>query len=111
MGKGMSSARRHLPGKARTAVVCGLILFVGGQLTLSLLMERPRAELRDLDFGTHHARLQKQLSDHPDQPLALFLGSSRTFLGFRPANLPEYRSEDGSTPLVFNFGVLAAGPL
>jgi hypothetical protein len=47
----------------------------------------------------------------PDQPLVLFLGSSRFLFGVRPDLLASGREAGDMQPVVFNFGEARAGPV
>jgi hypothetical protein len=74
-------------------------------------MERWRPEVRDPEYGYKLARLRQRLTEAPDRPLVLALGSSRTLMGFRPELLPAYHTPAGETPLVFNFGLSGCNPM
>jgi hypothetical protein len=74
-------------------------------------MERSHPELRDPDYGCRLSRLQRLLVENPGRPLALLLGSSRSQMGFRPDSLPSCQTQDGRTPIAFNFGIQGAGPV
>lgn len=63
--------------------------------------------LRDPEYGRKLAYLQAQRRQAPDRPLVLFLGSSRTTYGVRADALWAGRE----TPLAYNFGILAGGPI
>ncbi len=62
-------------------------------------------------FGQKLALLRDQLATHPNRPLVLFLGSSRTIFGIQPEILSTCRATDGQPPVVFNFGEIGTGPL
>ena len=57
------------------------------------------------------ALLQARLTETPERPLLLMMGSSRTVMCFRPENLAELHTSAGAQVLPFNFSHLAAGPL
>lgn len=80
------------------------------QLVLTLAMDYADLELRDPIWGRKLALLRQRLAQEPDRPLLLVLGTSRTALGLRPefASLPTVA---GDRPMVFNFGIMGAGPI
>src|SRR5262249_4492410 len=97
--------------RPRSALLWGLACFVGFQLGLAWDMERWQPELRDAEFGYKLATLRKQLEKSRDAPLVLALGSSRTQLGFRPSVVSSVCSGGSEPPVVFNFGLVGAGPV
>jgi hypothetical protein len=103
-----NQARHYRP---RAALVWGLVSFVGVQLALAWDMERWQPELRDAEFGYKLATLRKQMEKSPGAPLVLALGSSRTQLGFRPSVVSSVCTRGGESPVVFNFGLVGAGPV
>src|SRR5205085_6390925 len=56
------------------------------------------------------ARLHVRQAEHPGRPLTLALGSSRMIMALRPSALAENFRRPGE-PLLFNFGIIAGGPL
>jgi len=105
------SRRALLPGRhrrrgiARTALLWGLVGFVLLQAGLVAVVERWRPELRDPRYGRRLVLLRQRLAEAPGRPLVLFMGTSRTLNGVRPALLP-------AGPAVrFNFGQAMSGPI
>jgi hypothetical protein len=107
----IGTAARQPGHRGRAALLWGVVFFVGGQLALTVVTERWRPELSDVEYGTRLAHLRQRLAEAPDRPLLLVLGSSRTGTGFRPDALPVYRSADGQSPIICNFALTGAGPL
>lgn len=65
----------------------------------------------DREYAARLTQLRARLSERPDRPLLLVVGSSRCVLGFQPQWLPAAQSGQRSDPLVFNFSHTGAGPL
>jgi hypothetical protein len=99
------------PVRARSAILWGLAIVVGGQLALTAGLEGPFTQLRDPEFGYKLACLRRQQARKPDAPLVLLLGSSRVALGIRPEMLPPWSSTTVPKPLVFNFSLVGSGPV
>lgn len=68
-------------------------------------------EICDADYGHKLERLESLIETHPDRPLVLLLGSSRTLFGLRPDLLSAKSREYEGAPLIFNFGMPGAGPI
>jgi hypothetical protein len=94
------------PRRAWQALLWGLLSFAGLQLVLGLYLERGPQRLRDPEFAAKRQRLRARLAESPGRPVVLMVGSSRTLLGLRAADL----SKPGG-PLVFNFGLTGGGPV
>jgi hypothetical protein len=87
-----------------------LALFAVSQFVLSWLVESGAPELRDPEFYRRLARLRARQAEYPNRPLTLTLGSSRMIMSVKPSVVAD-RLERPGEPLLFNFGVVAAGPL
>lgn len=111
-GLARSSAKPQAAARRRAAVALGwaLTIFVASQAALAVAVERWRPEWRDGEFGYKLVHLRNLLAKHPSKPLVLALGSSRTQLGFRPSAVRDALAADGTDPVVFNFGMVGAGP-
>jgi hypothetical protein len=103
--------QRSLARRSATAVGCGLILFIAGQLFFSILMDRHVQQLRDPEFGFKLRRLQSFLRRQPGRPLVLAVGSSHTEMGLRPDVIPLGRLPDGREPILFNAAMNGNGRL
>lgn len=97
--------------KAGTAFGWFGAFFLAAQVALALAMDRWPSELRDPEFGRKLRLLHQRLAEHPDRPLLLMLGSSRTLQGFQPQRFEGLTSPDGRLVLPFNFGLTGVGPL
>ena len=80
-------------------------------MTLNVLIEGWLPGLYDPEYATRLKTLRMVTTEHPDRPLLLVVGSSRTAMNFCPGILPPLTTAQGKSPLVFNFSHLAAGPL
>jgi hypothetical protein len=99
--------RRHLHRDRRRELVWAVIGFAVLQAALALGLEHFWPQVRDPEYRLLAERLDERRTEAPQRPLVVILGSSRTALGLRA----EVLSETTSAPLVFNFGVPAAGPM
>ncbi|MBX9623542.1 MAG: DUF1574 domain-containing protein [Gemmataceae bacterium] len=95
--------------RARSALVLGFCLIVVAQIGLTAAVETVRPQWRDPEYGHRLHRLRELRAAHPDRPLVVAIGSSRTQMGVSPADM-GLADEPGS-PVVFNFGQAGAGPL
>lgn len=87
-----------------------LLSFATVLLTLNLgfglLLDHGPPHLRDPEYGFRLDSLRARLKEHPDRPLVVVVGSSRTAMGIRPDAV-----ENGSGPLLFNMSLAGAGPV
>jgi hypothetical protein len=90
---------------------CGLATFIAVQVLLSVAMDRWRPALRDPLWGRKLAILRSRMAAEPGRPLAAVVGSSRTALGVKPDQLPALASGGDRLPIVFNLGLMGAGPV
>jgi hypothetical protein len=102
-------ARRGRQAVGRATLLCGAAAFVAMQLLLSWAMDCYEPTLRDPLWGRKIALLRTRLAEEPDRPLVVILGSSRAALGVRLGDSPV--QDDGDAPIVFNLGIMGAGPV
>jgi hypothetical protein len=107
-----TQTRRAVPAhrrSARRAILWGVAVAVLAHAGLAVALETVLPQLRDPEYGYRLVRVREQQRLHPDRPLVLVMGTSRTAYGFDPgaADLPD---RPGS-PLLFNFGLLGGGPV
>jgi hypothetical protein len=76
---------------------------------LAIALDYGPAELRDPEYGYRLKMLRQQVRQHPQRPLVVILGSSRTAQGIRP-DVYEQTAIAGS-PLLFNLSQSGGGPL
>jgi hypothetical protein len=100
---------RNRRQSAREIVLCGFALIVLAFVWMALSVETVKPEWRDPEYGHRLKQLQNLQSIHPQRPLIVAVGSSRTQMGFSPAAL-DLPDEPGS-PLAYNFAQSGAGPL
>src|SRR5262245_28282782 len=108
---GDSFGRRHKADRrARRSVVWLIITFVLGQAAAFVAIEWATPEVRDPEFFRKLARLRARKHERPGAPVVLALGSSRVYTGLRSEVLDD-ASQSPQGPLLFNGGILGAGPL
>jgi hypothetical protein len=107
---GMQHRLERLSPAPATTLAFALLFFACLQLSLDAALERGLPALRDREFTTKLTALRRHLAEHPGRPLVLVLGSSRVLTGLRPADLPRCQWPDRREPVVFNGGLIDAGP-
>lgn len=115
------NTRASISRRGRAALVWCAASVIGLQAALCGLVDwQPSA--RDPLFGRKLALLRERLEAEPGRPLVLVLGTSRSALGLRfddsdgaedDSNRERTEEEvgDSERPLVFNFGLMGAGPI
>jgi hypothetical protein len=98
-------------GKSRAALLWTLVCFLAGQAVLGLHLYRRHPEMCDPEFNFRLRDLKARLTEAPGRPLALVLGSSRPAFGFRPASARDQGAAANPEPVLYNFGMLGAGPV
>jgi hypothetical protein len=94
---------------ARRALVWAAAAVFLTHLALAVAVETSLPHLRDPQYGHRQYRAAELQRAHPDRPLVLVLGSSRTVGAIDPAAM-GFPNRPGA-PLVFNAGMAGAGPL
>lgn len=102
--------RRSVAALRPASLAWGLFFFLSTQMLLSLALYSLKPEWRDPEFGRKLVALQRHRAAQPERPLVLALGSSRIALGLRP-DVIETAPHTTRAPLLFNFGILGAGPV
>lgn len=95
----------------RTTLAWGLLFYLSFQVVLLLITAYRLPELRDLEYASKLRRLRQRLAEEPGRPLIVILGSSRAGYGIRPEVVRDWRTLDGGSPIVFNFGMTGSGPI
>ncbi|MCI0701422.1 MAG: hypothetical protein L0241_10110 [Planctomycetia bacterium] len=78
-------------------------------LALACVVEAGLPQLREPEYGYRLVRVRQQVRAHPNRPLVIVLGTSRTQNAINPRAM-AFPDEPGS-PMVFNFGQSGASPL
>jgi hypothetical protein len=102
---------RRFRSKSRAALLWTLAFFLVGQAALGVFVYLRHPEMCDAEFRIRLRDLRARLEDAPGRPLAMIVGNSRTAMGFRPASASKMSAPDGRVPILFNFGMLGAGPV
>ncbi len=95
---------------ARTALLYAVSGFLALLITMTAAIERFHPQLYDVEHVTRNRLLREKLSENPERPLYLALGTSRLGLALLPEKLPTYQTPDGRDVLVFNYSHLGAAP-
>lgn len=101
----------HARRTSRAVLIWGLAAFVLVQTAVAAGGDLLAPEIYDPEYAARLARLQTQRALHPDRPLLVLLGSSRTGQLFRPEQLPPLADERGRSVLPFNFSRNGGGPV
>lgn len=81
-------------------------MILAAQIGLGLAVETVKPEWRDPEYGHRIKQLRQLHAEHPDRPLVVAVGSSRTLMGLSP--LDTGFAEEPGSPLVYNFGQTGA---
>jgi len=110
---GRRAERRSVPraARARSAVRWGLAAIVAANVAFVVLADAFAPEVYDPQYGARLARLKAARAEHPDRPLLVVLGSSRTCQLFRPEQMDPLEAADGRAVLAVNFSRTAGGPI
>lgn len=101
--------RRTQKAKAQFALAAFVAVFAAANAALAVALDTRLTILRFPEYGHRLASVRQLQAEHPDRPLALVIGSSRTQMALTPAamGLPDGPGE----PVVFNFGLTGALPV
>jgi hypothetical protein len=102
--------RTKADGRARRSVIWLVVTFALSQLALFVAIEWATPGLRDPEFYRKLSRLRARKEERPGAPVVLALGSSRVYTGLRTEAL-GHATDSPHDPLLFNGGILGAGPL
>jgi hypothetical protein len=103
--------KQRLSAQMRACLLWALAFFAAAHIGILIATQSFWPHLRDPEFGYKLDALRKSRAEEPDRPLLLLLGTSRTGQGIRPGAIPDLRTPDGRTPLVFNFSQVGSGAL
>lgn len=93
---------------ARRAVLSFAAVFATATAGFGVALDAALPTLRYPEHGYRLAAIQRLRAEHPDRPLVVALGSSRTQMGFDPSAM-GFADEPGA-PVVFNNGLVGALP-
>lgn len=107
--------RRHKARFGRAALFWAVLGYGLAQIAIGAMVDRwhPRIpeRLPEQVWDKKRKRLFELATNTPERPLIVMLGSSRTEGAFQASRVTEALSTIKPTPLAYNFGVPAAGPL
>ena len=104
-------AKRRGWKSARAALIWALVGFVAFQVSVVAAADLFAPEVYDPEYAARLTRLQARHAEHPERPLLVLLGSSRTTQLFRPETMPPLTAPDGRAVLPFNFSRAGGGPV
>lgn len=99
------------PRRARAVCLWSGLAFLGLQAAFSGAIEKRHPEWYDADYAARLVALKARLSEGPQRPLLLVVGSSRLTMAFWPEVLPPLPTPRGQQLLCFNFSHLGSGPV
>lgn len=104
--------RRWCASKSRQVLLTAAAAFAIVQAALAWRVDGPGG-WRDPEYTHRLQQCRARLAQWPHRPLVILLGNSRTAMGICPAAWEaEWQRPEAlaSAPLLFNFGVVGAGP-
>ncbi len=101
--------KRQRNARARTMLSWGLLVFFGMAGAFTIVAGSISTELRDPEYNAKLSKLRERVTENPDRPLIVILGSSRSAAGMRP-DVWQNLSPQEPSPIVFNFAITGAGP-
>ena len=112
---GLPFRRRNSPAgpthSRRGRAFVSVVTFVSAVLVLNvgfmLVLDYGPRRLRDPEYGKRLTGLKTQTAAHPNRPVVVVVGSSRTAMGVRPGAL----ADDADAPLMFNMSMVGSGPM
>jgi hypothetical protein len=107
----MNTNKSRFHNQARAAVIWALVCFLVGHLIYGVYLHRRHPEFYDPEFSFRLRDLKRRLSEAPDRPLALAVGSSRVAFGFHPASVSGPGAAGDREPILFNLAMLGVGPV
>ena len=105
------ASRRGGRAPARSALVWGIVALAVGHVAFVGLADCFAPEVYDPQYAARLARLRVARAEHPERPLLVLFGSSRTCQLFRPEQMAPLEAPDGRTVLPFNFSRTGGGPI
>ena len=88
-----------------------LVVLTVGHVAFVGLADCFAPEVYDPQYAARLARLRAARAEHPERPLLVLFGSSRTCQLFRPERMAPLEAPDGRTVLPFNFSRTGGGPI
>jgi hypothetical protein len=97
--------------KGKRIVLWTLAGFALSQLALSIYLDKRQLQTRDPLYGHRLHSLQARLTESPNAPLFLILGSSRVKYSVWPSAMTIPPTEGAAAPIVYNFGINGMGTI
>lgn len=108
-GKPSSSPRR----RAWYSLMLGVVFFGVLQLLVAWPLDGLTPGWRDPEYALRVRMCRQRQAEYPGRPLIAVLGNSRTAMGVCPAAWEACLASQAadSAPMLFNFGLVGAGPM
>jgi len=108
-GKPSSSSRR----RAWYSLILGVVSFGVFQLLVAWPLDELAPGWRDPEYAQRVRKCRQRQAEYVHRPLIAVLGNSRTAMGICPAAWEACLApqEVDSVPMLFNFGIVGAGPM
>jgi hypothetical protein len=105
--------RRHTRIHALTSLVVFALATLSINAGTLILLDELHSGVRDPEYSRRVSHLKSHVTNHPDRPLILVVGSSRTAMGVRPGEWEARRhgAPLQHDPLVFNLSLIGGGPI
>jgi hypothetical protein len=105
--------RSQLRGRSRRTIAIFVLATLAINTTAILILDELRPELRDPEYSRRISSLKEKLSENPQRPLVLVVGSSRTAMGVCPAKWEASRAPITSSRdfLLFNLSLIGGVPI
>ncbi|MCS7021818.1 MAG: hypothetical protein NZU63_08335 [Gemmataceae bacterium] len=108
----VAARRRSRRRAAAMSLLAGLCSFVILQAPLAWYLDGKSPGRRDPEYARRVILCRARLAEHPHRPLVAVLGNSRTAMAVCPAVWEtDLLQTNDQAPLLFNFGLVGAGPL
>lgn len=102
-------ARGHRQTAARRVLLSSLAAYAVATFALAVALELRLPTARYPEHGQRVEALRRLQAEHPDRPLVVAVGSSRTQMGLDVAAMGF--AEEPGAPLVYNYGLVGALPV
>jgi hypothetical protein len=105
--------RNQLRGHSRRTIAIFVFAALAINAAAILILDEIRPGLRDPEYSRRITSLKERLSENPQRPLVLVVGSSRTAMGICPGKWETIRAAkaDSHDILLFNLSLIGGVPI
>ena len=99
--------------RSRTVVATFILATIAFNAGATYFLDDIRPDLRDPEYGRRIIQLRARITENPERPLVLVVGSSRTAMGVSPGEWEKVRPNRAGTsdPILFNLSLIGGGPI